>query len=324
MNFPLRAEAFNHLFAIECKPYSYTPAHPPLACLFSMAIALLPEARRSLFPMRANRDTLPAYSSSLESKNLATLEHLPTLPPPGRQVDSRSQFRRERLFYIAIAVIAVAVVFAGFAPTYYLKARFGNPPLRPLVHLHGFLFSLWLVLLASQVTLVAAHRTDLHRRLGIFGGVLAALLVIIGPIVAIQSARLGAPPNRPPGLPPPLIFLVIPLFDIAIFAIVVAAGFYYRRRADIHKRLMVVATIAILPPAIARLHVAFLRAHGPLAFFGLADLFLLACILYDTIRHRRLHPAYVWAGLLLIASHPLRLLIGGTASWLAFAHWLTR
>jgi hypothetical protein len=121
-----------------------------------------------------------------------------------------------------------------------------------------------------------------------------------------------------------LVFLVIPLFDILVFAILVTAALYYRRRSDIHKRLMIIATIAILPPAIGRLHFAFIRANGPPAFFGLADLILLACIFYDVVSHRRLHPAYLWGGLLLIASHPLRLLLGGTGVWLAFARWLTR
>jgi hypothetical protein len=232
--------------------------------------------------------------------------------------------RRDRFFYIAMAVVAAALVFAGFARTYYLKGFFGNPPLTPLVHLHGFLFTCWLVLLLSQVTLVAANRTDLHRRLGVAGGVLAGLMVLIGTATAIQAVKRGFVPGNADAPPPPLVFLVIPLFDILVFAILVTAALYYRRRSDIHKRLMIIATIAILPPAIARLHFAFIRANGPLAVFGLADLILLACIFYDVVSHRRLHPAYLWGGLLLIASHPLRLLLGGTGVWLALARWLTR
>ena len=59
-------------------------------------------------------------------------------------------------------------------------------------------------------------------------------------------------------------------------------------------------------------------------FFGLADLILLSYVVYDTFTYRRLHPAYLWGGLLLVASHPLRLYIGSTAAWVAYAHWLTR
>jgi len=229
--------------------------------------------------------------------------------------------RRDRFFYTGMAVLAAAIVFAGFARTYYLKAHFATPPLRPLVHFHGILFTSWIVLFLSQASLVAAKRTDIHRRLGLAGGVLAVLMVCVGSLTAISAARRGF---APPGAPPPLVFLVIPLFDMLVFAVLIAAAFLYRRQPDTHKRLMLVATIALLDAAIGRLPFAFILKNGPLAFFGLADLILLACIFYDIVTRRRLHPAYLWGGILLIVSQPLRLLIGGTSAWLTFAHWLTR
>lgn len=228
--------------------------------------------------------------------------------------------KRDRFLYVAMAVVAASLVFAGFARTYYLRHFFTSAPLKPLLHLHGFLFTSWLILLLAQVTLVAAGRTDLHRRLGVAGGVLASLMVVVGPIIAIHSARGEFSPK----LPDALSFLVVPLFDILVFAILVGAGLYYRSQPQTHKRLMLVATFAILPAAVARLPLAFIQNTGPLVFFGVNDLLLVACIAYDTVAHRRVHPAYLWAGLLLIVSHPVRLAVGGTSAWLAFAHWLTR
>jgi len=228
--------------------------------------------------------------------------------------------RRDRFFYSGMAIVAAVIVFAGFSRTYYLKGLFGTPVLSRLAHVHGFLFTSWIVLLLVQVSLVAAGRTDVHRRLGVAGGVLAGLMVAAGTMMGINAARLG---HAPVGGVSPLSFLAIPLFDILVFAILVAAGFYYRRQPAIHKRLMLVATITLLPAAISRLPFAFIQVNGPLAFFGLADLILVACIAYDTATHRRLNPAYLWGGLLLVLSHPLRLVIGGTGMWLVFAHWLT-
>ena len=63
---------------------------------------------------------------------------------------------------------------------------------------------------------------------------------------------------------------------------------------------------------------------GPLAFYGIAFVFLAAGIVYDLVSRRRVHPAYLWGGTLLIASVPLRLAISGTAAWTAFAQALTR
>jgi hypothetical protein len=227
--------------------------------------------------------------------------------------------RRERVFYIAMSIALVITVFAGFSRTYYLRPYFTTAPLMPLLHLHGVVFSSWLVLFVVQTTLVAAHRTDIHRRLGVFGGVIASLMVLIGGITAVIRASQGATPV--PGISPQA-FLVIPLGDITVFALLIAAGFYYRRRPDVHKRLMMLATISILAAAIARLPFAIMQA-GPPAFFGLTDVFILVCVAYDLVTLKRVHRATILAGLLIIASQPLRLMLGGTHLWLTFASWLT-
>jgi hypothetical protein len=226
--------------------------------------------------------------------------------------------RRERWFYIGMSIALVITVFAGFARTYYLRPYFTAAPLMPLLHLHGFVFTSWLVLFVTQTTLVAAHRTDIHRRLGLAGGVIAVLMVLLGVTTALIRANQGATPV--PGVSP-LSFLVVPLGDMLVFAILVGAGFYYRRRPDVHKRLMLLATVSILAAAIARLPFAIMQA-GPPAFFGFTDVFVAACLVYDLITLRRIHRATALAGLLIVASQPLRLMLGGTHAWLSFAAWL--
>jgi len=62
---------------------------------------------------------------------------------------------------------------------------------------------------------------------------------------------------------------------------------------------------------------------GPLAFFGLTDLFIVALAIWDFRTRGRLHPVTLWGGLLIIVSQPLRLVVSGTAGWLAFARWAT-
>ena len=109
---------------------------------------------------------------------------------------------------------------------------------------------------------------------------------------------------------------------LVVFAILIAGGFHFRRRPDVHKRLMMLATVSILAAAIARLPFAIMKA-GPPAFFGLTDVFVVACVGYDLVTLKRVHRATVLAGLLIVASQPLRLMLGGTHVWLAFAGWLT-
>jgi len=185
--------------------------------------------------------------------------------------------------------------------------------------LHGIVFSSWLLLLIAQTSVVAAKRTDLHRRLGVFGAVLAVLMVILGLSLGIHAAKYGL---TNPGLPPPTTFLVVPIFDMIVFAILFATAFYYRRKPDMHKRLMLVATISILPAAIARILFLFGIQSVLIPAYVLADVILLACVLYDVAIASRLHRAWLWGGLLFIVSLPLRLAIAPTAAWQSFAHWL--
>jgi hypothetical protein len=175
------------------------------------------------------------------------------------------------------------------------------------------------LLFLAQTTLVATGRTDLHRKLGMAGAVLAALLLIVGTTTAILRVT-GGGSSPIPGVPP-LSFLAVPLFDMVVFAMLIGAGLVLRSRPETHKRLMTLATIALTSAPIARL--SFVRPVGPLAFFGLTDLFIVAMLIYDLATRRKVHSATIWGGLVLVASQPLRLMISGTPAWLAFAGWLT-
>lgn len=227
--------------------------------------------------------------------------------------------RRERLFYSGMAVAILITVFAGFSRSYFLKGHFGTPELSFLLHLHGLVFTAWVLLFLVQTTLVAARRTDIHRRFGALGGVLAVLVLILGTATAIIRVKGGSAPV--PGVPP-LVFLAIPLVDMLLFAVLVGAAFYYRHRADVHKRLMTLATVSLLAAPIARLPFEFMKA-GPPAFFGVADLFIVAMLVYDSVTRKRIHPATIWGGLLILVSQPLRLMLAGTSTWMAIASWLT-
>jgi len=126
--------------------------------------------------------------------------------------------------------------------------------------------------------------------------------------------------HAPPGVAP-LAFLAIPLFDVLVFAPLVAAGVYFRRRPETHKRLMLLATISLMAAPAARLPTA-LAAAGPFFYFGVVDLLLLSGVLYDLAMRRKVHPVYIWGGLFPIVSQPLRLMLGGTDVWLSFAGML--
>jgi hypothetical protein len=230
--------------------------------------------------------------------------------------------RRDRWFFVGMATAVMVTVAAGFAPTYYLKPLFAAPALPLFLHIHGALFTGWVLLFMAQTSLVAANRTGLHRRLGVAGAVLAVTMVVSGAAVAIGSARMARPALGVLARASPLFVLVIPLASVVVFAILVGLGLYHRRRPDAHKRLMLLATLALLPPALGRIQI--LNAVGPQAFFGVTLVFIAAVIAYDYWTQRRVHAVSLWGGLFLALSFPGRIALGHTDAWLTFARWLVR
>ncbi len=230
----------------------------------------------------------------------------------------------DRVFYSGMAIAMALTVFVGFAPTYYLRlfstegpvATVSGFPFTPLVHLHAVVFSAWVLLFIFQTALIASRRVKVHQRVGIAGAALAAVMIVIGIGTAIAGARAG---SGPPGVDP-LAFLIIPLGDMALFAIFVASAIGLRRNREAHKRLMLLAYVSLLAAAVARW--PGVMPLGPLGFYGFAFLFLFAGIGYDLLSRRRVHRVYKWGGALLVLSVPARLAFMETGLWRAVAEFL--
>lgn len=241
------------------------------------------------------------------------------------RVPGRAAASYDRVFYNGIAVALGLTVFAGFAPSYYLRFFGEEPgvtisggPITGLVHLHAALFSSWVLLFIVQTALVATRRVAVHRRLGVAIAVIAAGMVIVGMRLAIESAARGA---TVPGVDP-LAFLAIPIFDMILFATFVTTALVRRRDREAHKRLMLLAYVSIIVAAMAR--IPGVLTLGPPGFFGLAFTFVILGVIYDFLTRGRPHKVYLWGGALFVLSVPLRLLISQTGAWRSFAELLTR
>jgi hypothetical protein len=233
----------------------------------------------------------------------------------------RASWPAERRFYTSMTVGLFAIVVVGFARSFFLRPLFPawpSPP-EPVFYLHGVVFTAWFVLMIVQASLVASRRTALHRTVGAWAVLLAAAMVWLGIDGALTAARR---PTGFVGIPvPPLQFLVIPFVDMLMFPVLVGLAVVKRRKTQAHKRLMLLASIAIVTAAVARLPGVI--GGSPLVFFGLTDALLIPLALWDYRSTGRLHPVTLWGGLALVLSHPLRLALSGTPQWMAFARWLT-
>lgn len=238
------------------------------------------------------------------------------------QSGTRPRLSGERLYFSGMGLLVLLLVFAGFAPTYYLRGaiELGRPltPLTPLILLHGAAFTAWVVLFIVQAGLISARRHAIHKKLGGVTVALAAAMVVLGVMVAIGQVERG---TSPPGVPP-LAWLAVPLIDMPVFAGLVAAGYLHRRDAQAHKRYMLFATLLMLQPGIGRMPVLLETPIGPefntLAAWALS----LTLIVWDLASRGRVHRASAIGVSVLAAEQIVRLAVWRTEWWQGFAGWL--
>ena len=242
----------------------------------------------------------------------------------------------EDRFYVAMAGVCAVIAFTGFAGTYWLQLPAGTFVGSPLLHLHGLLFSAWTLLFLSQAALIASGRVMNHRAWGLVGIALATAMLFTGVMVAVggMQTRIEAGHGAAGRA-----FLIVPLSAVVMFAGFVTAAIANRRRSDWHKRLMLLATTALLNAAIARFFFLAATGGGPgmrpgigpprpvefaLTAGLLGDLVVVLAILFDWRTRGRPHPAFVWGLGVLLAVQLGRGPVSRTEVWTDFADFLAR
>jgi hypothetical protein len=224
----------------------------------------------------------------------------------------------DRRFYLTMAVACAVLIFVGFARSYFLKFHFPlSPKLSLLVHIHGAVFTAWVLYFVLQTALIAVRKPALHISLGLLGAVLGATMIVVGLAVAFTAMRLG---HGSQIISAETTFL-IGLIDISTFGAFFILGWLYRRNREAHQRLMLLAVVGGL------LSASFGRIVGygaPIPVVALVNLaFIFAGPFYDFITRRRIHPVYIYGCLYLLATFtPLRFAVGATPAWHHIAHAL--
>ena len=228
----------------------------------------------------------------------------------------------DRIFFPVIALLAAFIVLVGFGPSYYFKEITDARELRLSVHLHGLVFSAWIVLFIVQAFLIRTGNVAFHRKFGIFGVVIAASLVVVGTTVLTARAQTHF---FPPWL------LAISGIDMIMFTAFFCSAIYFRTKADVHKRLMLLTTLSILGAAVLRwpmLRPMFgsldTLTMGTVWMYIGADIPLLAGVVYDQLIHGKINKAYIWGGSALIASQVLRVVFYNSEPWIAITESYVR
>lgn len=230
---------------------------------------------------------------------------------------------------MAYACLAVGVI--GFAPTYWIPLLTGRIGVAPIVHVHAIVFYGWLTLFAVQARLAMTRRMTRHRELGVFGVSWATAMVFVGIAAAVNSIRQSTAAGYGDAA---LAFSVVPLTGIVFFGVLFAIALVNVSRPDLHKRLILIATVSLLNAAVGRLVILALGLTPPSATVvpapvvvtilpGLiADLLLVPAMLHDKRHLGHVHRAYWIGGAALVASQLLRVPISQTGIWHSTAQFV--
>ena len=223
----------------------------------------------------------------------------------------------EKYFYLCMSLLIAAVVIFGFSHTVENKLIHANPRRPILLWVHAILFSSWVAFYITQSVLVRIRKVELHRTLGWAGAALGTSMVVVGPWVAVLMARFDTSQlhraNRDA-------FLIVPLSDMAAFAICFGLAILWRRVPERHRRLMLIATCVLTGAAFGRIAVM----HSPLSFYGGVDGLILLGALRDVAVSRRIHTVYLIAIPLLVAAQTAaaQVFLHRSAFWISIAHRL--
>lgn len=230
-------------------------------------------------------------------------------------------YPKEHSFFSTMSVLTLIVVILGFANSYGSKLITKSEPVPLIIHIHGTIFSMWLIAFVAQCLFILKRRLDWHQRLGFAGIFLAGIMLVSGFLTALAAARSGHLGIPGVEFKNPEAFLLLNLSSAFIFTFLALLGWIYRAQPHTHKRLMLMATVAgLAPPGISRL--PFISGHTP-AIAAFTMVFILIGPFYDWLNHGRPHKTYVYSlPLVLAILPPVVAEIASTETWRFISQWL--
>jgi hypothetical protein len=197
----------------------------------------------------------------------------------------------DQYFYFAMAVLIALAVVTGFSFT--INGNLFHPvhptvARPPILYLHAGLFFSWVTLFVLQTSLVRSRNVQLHRRVGAWGVALGVAMTVVGVATAIilRKYRLAHDATETPSC------LSIPFNDLSEFAVAFALAVAWRKNREFHRRLMLLATIALTGAAFARL--PFPMMQNAWFWYSFTDGLLLICVLRELLLTRRIHPVFLY------------------------------
>lgn len=202
----------------------------------------------------------------------------------------------DRLFFVAMAIVMLLTDAVGFS-LQFLKTDIAHELHSDWVKVHVFFFTAWLFVFLVQSASIASGHPQFHIKSGIIGVGIAAGMILITFGGIVSELITSAP--RP--LLDHFMLGIVRHVDAVMFTILFTVGFYFRKLdTGIHRRLMFLATVVVAMrfPMIGR------AVHKDIPHYIDQDVMLFAGIVWDLITQRRVSPAYLWGGALVVLAPP--------------------
>jgi hypothetical protein len=221
----------------------------------------------------------------------------------------------ERRFYSWYVIGMAVLVLAGFSSSFYLPGIVvfprPTPTFTPLMYVHGFVFTAWMLLFIVQTQLIASGNRKLHISLGTGGFVLGIVMTVIMFMIAgAQIARANGPPFVSPQS-----WSALPFFGIPVFVLFLALGWKYRYQAQTHKRLMLLLALMMMEPAVGRLPLGPPGVTSQVVGSALAWLLIVPLMVWDRRTLGRLHGVTVMGASVMLGMLVLRYALWRTQAW---------
>ncbi len=191
----------------------------------------------------------------------------------------------DKYFYFAMSLLAVALVIAGFGRTVNGNLLHADIPRPTILWVHAAAFSTWVLFFVLQSALVRTHNVRVHRSLGWFGAALGTFMVPLGLTTAVIMAHFK---NHQLHEAQAALFLSVPFLDITCFATFFTLALYWRRKPELHRRFIFIATSVLLAAAFGRLP----YLDNSSFFYAGVDAVILLGVVRDLLVNRRVHIIY--------------------------------
>lgn len=245
----------------------------------------------------------------------------PALAIPAR--DAASSRRRDAMFFGLLATALVVVVFAGFVPGYHARIASHGVPMSPLLLCHIVAYGAWMLLHPTQALLAAGGRRAArwHRRLGMTGVALAAAMAYLGIAVLIErTRRVVSDGSYERNVTIEDLTVAFSALDVLAFVALLAAAIHLRRRPDAHQRLMVLATTALIGPAVLLLPGVTSFPTSVVVSLPVAP--VIPLVVYDMLTRRRVLPVTLWGTAVIVGYHVAAVAFAGSGGAARLVEWM--